>query len=83
MLSRALLGPAPCTYSHITCTRVPFCSQNRRDEQMMKRRNMAVEPESPLSESNKQVSGWGWEWVGLGHNFAGDNASDSGYVFSI
>lgn len=33
-----------------------MCLQNKRDEQMMKRRNMAVEPESPLTESNKQVS---------------------------
>lgn len=29
--------------------------QAKRDEQMLKRRNVNFEPESPLAESNKQV----------------------------
>lgn len=31
--------------------------QVKRDEQMLKRRNMTIEPDTPLTESNKQVSG--------------------------
>ncbi len=31
------------------------CMQARKDEQLLKRRNVKVEVESPLSESNKMV----------------------------
>ena len=37
------------------CFLYRFPVQSKRDEQMLKRRNMTVEPESPLTESNKQV----------------------------
>ena len=40
--------------------------QNKRDEQMLKRRNLNVEPEGPLTEtSNKQVRDLGrFVWTG-------------------
>ena len=44
-------GYGSCNHATMQCV-----LQNKREEQMQKRRNMTIEPETPLAESNKQVS---------------------------
>ena len=48
------LLPHPFTHTH-THTHTHTLVQAKRDEQMLKRRNVNVGPEAPLTESNKQV----------------------------